>query len=209
MPDISIIELHSDLVKLNSCSLAAAWFEWTKSFFVGGVSYLQLDTHLPVAWRTQWLCPSPTGRLWCLPTWSAPPSAEERKKAQTSHWDDSFDSWKSSCMGRIHTKYTIEEYKIYGSGIFEWKHQTCPHHVWRQRGLEVQQNANDRYLFQPLAAGLLAIFLVLAGVIEARPQCWQQLLCQCAQGTSSCLAEDHIPSQLQRCVWCWDGEKRC
>lgn len=78
----------------------------------------------------------------------------------------------------------------------------CPHYVWSQCGLEVQQNTDGRYLLQPLAAGLLAVFLVLASVVKPWPQCCQQLLGQRAQSTRRRLAEDHIPSQLQRCVWC-------
>lgn len=78
--------------------------------------------------------------------------------------------------------------------------------MWRQRGLEVQQNADDRYLLQPLAARLLAILLVLAGIVEAGAERRQQLLGQRTQGARCRLAEDHIPSQLQRCVWSWGGK---
>lgn len=77
----------------------------------------------------------------------------------------------------------------------------CPYQVWSECGLEVQQDTNDRYLLQPLPAGLLAVFLVLASVVEARAQCCQQLLGQRAQGSRRSLAEDHVPPQLQRCVW--------
>lgn len=73
--------------------------------------------------------------------------------------------------------------------------------MWRQRGLEVQQHADGGYLLQPLAAGLLAVLLVLAGVVEPRPQRCQQLLRQRAQCARRRLAEDHIPSQLQSRVW--------
>lgn len=80
--------------------------------------------------------------------------------------------------------------------------KTYPHHVRRERRLEVQQNADGGYLFQPLAACLLAVFLVLAGVVEAQPQRRQQLLGQRAQGARRRLAEDHVPPQLQGRVWC-------
>lgn len=71
------------------------------------------------------------------------------------------------------------------------------HQVRRQRGLEVEQHSNGRYLLQPFAAGLSTVFLVLASIVESQPQCRQELLRQCAQGARHRLAEDHIPSQLQ------------
>lgn len=81
------------------------------------------------------------------------------------------------------------------------------HQMWSKRGLKVQQNADDGYLLQPLAAGLLAVFLVLASIVEARPQGCQQLLGQRAQGARRRLAEDHVPSQLQGGVCCRGEEE--
>lgn len=66
----------------------------------------------------------------------------------------------------------------------------------------MQQHSDDGYLLQPLAAGLLAVLLVLAGVVEPRPQRRQQLLRQRAQGARRRLAEDHISPQLKRRVCC-------
>lgn len=65
----------------------------------------------------------------------------------------------------------------------------------------MHQRANGGYLLQPLAAGLHAVFLVLASVVEARPQCCQDLLGQSAEGTCGRLAEDHVPSELQGRIW--------
>lgn len=81
--------------------------------------------------------------------------------------------------------------------------------MWRERGLKVQQNTNDRRLLQPLAAGLLAVFLILASIVEPRPQGCQQLLGQRAQGACRCLGENHVPSQLQGRVCCCgvEGER--
>lgn len=61
----------------------------------------------------------------------------------------------------------------------------------------MHQRANDGDLLEPLAAGLRAVLLVLAGVVEARPQRRQELLGKSAEGTCRRLAEDHIPSELQ------------
>lgn len=61
----------------------------------------------------------------------------------------------------------------------------------------MHQRANDGYLLEPLAAGLHVVFLVLAGVVEARPQRCQELLGKSAEGTRRRLAEDHVPSELQ------------
>lgn len=73
--------------------------------------------------------------------------------------------------------------------------------MWSQRGLEVHEHPDGGDLLQPLAAGLLAVLLVLAGIVEARAQRGQQLLGQGAEGSGGRLAEDHVPPQLQRCVW--------
>ena len=81
-----------------------------------------------------------------------------------------------------------------------------PHQVWSQRGLEVQQDSDDGDLLQPLAAGLLAVLLVLSGVVEAQPQRRQQVLGQRAQSPRRRLAEDHVPPQLQGRV-CWRGSR--
>lgn len=184
------MELFSELVKPYSCSLTAAWFEWAKSVFVDGVSYSQRDTRPPVAWRTQWLCPSPTGRPWCPPAWCAPPSVREKreKKAQRSHQDQD--------ENQGHTTHGCNGTDADDEDVCLREHQARSHQVWCQRGLEVQQNADNRYLLQPLAAGLLAVLLVFTGVVEARAERRQQLLSQRAQGARGCLAEDHIPSQL-------------
>lgn len=72
----------------------------------------------------------------------------------------------------------------------------------------MQQRPDDGDLLQPLAAGLLAVLLVLAGVVEARAQRRQELLGQRAHGAGHRLAEDHVPPQLQRRVWCRGEEKR-
>lgn len=85
--------------------------------------------------------------------------------------------------------------------------QRDSHQMRRQRRLEMHQHANDRYLLQPLATGLRAVFLVLAGVVEPWPQRCQELLGESAEGTCRRLAEDHIPSELQRSIW-WFKESR-
>lgn len=93
--------------------------------------------------------------------------------------------------------------------LVKLKQKICPYQVRGECGLEVQQCTNDRNLLQPLPAGLLAIFLVLASVVESRPQRHQKLLRQRAQSARRRLAEDHIPPQLQGRVW-WgmDAEPR-
>ena len=80
-------------------------------------------------------------------------------------------------------------------------HSTGSYHVGRQRCLEVEQHADGSRLLQPLTARVLAVFLVLASVVEVRPQRRQELLGQCAHSAHRTLAEDHVPLQLQSRVW--------
>lgn len=82
-------------VKPYSCPFAAEGLEWAESGFVH-VSYLQQDTRLPAAWRTQWLCPNPKVLPWCLLTWSAPLS-EGR-----SHSNRGISNAVSRCGRRQH-----------------------------------------------------------------------------------------------------------
>lgn len=99
---------------------------------------------------------------------------------------------------------TLLPIKLYKNVGQQYKTQRCcSHQVRWQRGLEVEQHSDGRYLLQPFAAGLATVFLVLASIVETQPQCRQELLRQGAQGARHRLAEDHIPSQLQSGVWWW------
>lgn len=100
-------------------------------------------------------------------------------------------------------------HRIKTNRLVKLKLNICPYQVRGESGLEMQQCTNDRNLLQPLAAGLLPIFLVLASIVESRPQRHQKLLCQRAQRSRRRLAEDHVSPQLQGRVW-WgtDGEPR-
>lgn len=127
---------YSEAVRPDSCPLVAEGLKGEAESGFVHVSYLQQDTRLPAAWRTQWLCPNLKALPWCLLTWSALPSdgrSHSKRRilnagrlcgTHSDVWTSIITELKSKA-GRVFPPWAIINLTMWGESV-DWKCISAP-----------------------------------------------------------------------------------